>query len=151
MLESGCELHGARPEADDEDVAFGSEAAAHDRNEVPGGDAEGDEEDPACGDEDAEEGAAQWGFELQADDENEEGEGAVADLSEGIAEDDADAVGIELAVDVQPVAGSNPGEQAIREDEGFGFGLDEEAVIEVEPLANAVGGFEGCGGEEEVG
>ena len=88
---------------------------------------------------------------MAEDDEDEEAERAIGDLAGGIAEDGADARGVEAGVDVEPVAGRDPGENAEGEEEGFDFWGEEEFVGEGEPLAEGVGEFEGGRGEEDVG
>ena len=88
---------------------------------------------------------------MAEDDEDEEAERAIGDLAGGIAKDGADAWGVEACIDVEPVAGGDPGEDAEREEEGFDFGGEEKFVGEGEPLAEGVGEFEGGRGEADVG
>jgi len=84
------------------------------------------------------------------DDENDEREGAVADLSGGIAEDSANAGRVEAAVDVEPVAGGNPGEDAEAEQERFDGRQEEEFVRERQDAAEVVSKFERHSGEDDV-
>ena len=58
--------------------------------------------------------------------------------------------GIDLAVDVEPVADCDGGEGAEGDEESFDVGEEVEGEVELEMLAEAIGQLEGEGGEDDV-
>ena len=118
---------------------------------MAGDHAEGGKEGPAQNEEGAEKRAADTDFEVENEgDEGGHGERTVADLAEGVAEDDPDTAGVDLSMDVEPVASCDPGDGAEAEQESLDVGKKKEFVPEVERLAEAVGEFESGGGQESV-
>jgi len=149
-FEVAAEVLGAWAEADDEDVAPGSEALADTADEVADGKAEDGEQQEVGGEEGCEEDAAD--FLLQAeDDEEDDGDGAVGDLAKGVADDFAAAGGIEQAVDVEGIAGDDGCNDAEGDEQSLDVGEEVEGEIEGEVFTEAIGQFEGCDSEKDIG
>ena len=73
--------------------------------------------------------------------EDREAKRAVADLAQCFAQNRADAGRIDTAADVQPVAGRNPRENAVNQQQRFAVRLQKKIVLERQPLAQPVSDF----------
>jgi hypothetical protein len=135
-------------EADYEDKTKGAKLAANDSDEPAGGEPEDEEQSEEVEGKEREKGTA----EVEAEEEfgDDKGHGAVSALAQDVTDDNAALTGTEVLVDVEPVAGKHPTQDAEAEDERCFFSGEVKKVTEREGETGLVCSLESDGNENDV-